>query len=105
MKVYMLNSMSLSLETCDSTFRIYPSMSASGGDRSSAANTIPKCKAACLELDTCVGFDFNIKDSTCWLHDDKNNFKNTADDGDADQYRREFCDNGMTKRFFFSTEN
>ena len=62
------------------------------GIEQTRATTLAECKKMCLDKDTCLGFDFNIR-SRCYLHFDPTAFNEVyeASHKDVDHYIREPC--------------
>ncbi|ELU14836.1 hypothetical protein CAPTEDRAFT_225891 [Capitella teleta] len=46
----------------------FPGRHVGGGTRQSAISTIEGCAAICAQSADCQGFDFDIRDGSCWTH-------------------------------------
>jgi len=70
-------------------------MKSDGGVQQTGVSSVQACQDKCVQTSTCVGFDWNRADSTCWFHSNVDTMKNNQQsDSNVDQYQRDGCAGG-----------
>jgi len=69
---------------CTDSFEEQKDTNARGADLNAGLNT-EQCKAKCLTITSCVGFDF---DGNCWIHNNSVAFAQTASAPGVSHWKR-----------------
>ena len=80
---------------CVDSFTDKSKTSSDGGEIQDGIDDLDECKAACLDEDDCLGFDWTLDenaDNRCWLHSDSDKFEDNKDNSNSDQYTRKDCE-------------